>query len=36
VILIAIVIVSYFQGLGNYRFVFMDKIFIEFPARGYI
>jgi hypothetical protein len=35
-ILIVIVIISYFRGLSNYRFVFVDRIFIEFPARGYI
>jgi hypothetical protein len=36
VILIVIVIVSYFRGLGNYRFVFVDRIFVEFLTRGYI
>jgi hypothetical protein len=35
-ILIAIVIVLYLRGLGNYRFVFINRIFIEFLARGYV
>jgi hypothetical protein len=33
---IAIIIALYFRGLGNYRFVFMNKIFIEFLTRDYI
>jgi hypothetical protein len=35
-ILIVIVIILYFRDLGNYRFVFINKIFIEFPAKGYV
>jgi hypothetical protein len=35
-ILIATVIASYFRGLGNYRFVFIDRIFVKFPARDYV
>jgi hypothetical protein len=30
------VIILYLRGLGNYRFVFINRIFVEFPARGYI
>jgi hypothetical protein len=35
-ILIVIIIVLYFRGLSNYRFVFINRIFIKFSARDYV
>jgi hypothetical protein len=35
-ILIITIIVLYFRGLNNYRFVFINRIFVEFPTRGYV
>jgi hypothetical protein len=35
-ILIAIVIILYLRGLSNYRFVFINKFFIEFLTKGYV